>query len=93
MSTKRLIDANLFKKKYCSWTAFGAILDEIVDEMPTESDIKDGEWSVIVDNSQPLFFKEQFRCSACGNTNTYGMSRFCPFCGAKMRGAKNERTD
>lgn len=34
-------------------------------------------------------FRRRFYCSACGNWNTYGMTSFCPDCGARMENASN----
>lgn len=49
--------------------------------------IREGEWSEEYDPDDDLFFQRKFRCSACGNWNTYGFTRFCPACGAKMLNA------
>lgn len=32
------------------------------------------------------FMRRRFYCSACGEWNTHGKSRYCPKCGAKMDG-------
>ena len=46
---------------------------------------KTGEWEErYVDDESP-FFRRRFYCSHCGEWNTYGMSKYCPECGAKMR--------
>jgi len=51
-----------------------------------------GRWTHVYDENAPLFFKNQWVCSACGKSNTYGMSDFCPDCGARMDNAgKYER--
>lgn len=39
------------------------------------------------------FFRRRFYCSACGNWNTYGASKYCPHCGAKMDGGVNDAAD
>lgn len=43
-----------------------------------------GEWTEEHDESADIFFQHRFVCSACGDWNTYGKSKFCPECGAKM---------
>ena len=43
-----------------------------------------GRWTHVYDENEKLFFKNQWVCSACGKSNTYGMSDFCPCCGAMM---------
>lgn len=44
-----------------------------------------GSWLEFLDPDEPLFFKRKFVCTACGDYNTYGRSRYCPMCGAKMK--------
>ena len=54
-----------------------------------ESEIKDiketlGTWEErFIDDDFPLF-RRRFYCSACNEWNTYGMSKYCPNCGARM---------
>lgn len=43
-----------------------------------------GRWTYVYDENAKLFFKNQWVCSACGMSNAYGMSDFCPHCGAMM---------
>ena len=51
-----------------------------------------GTWTYEYDENAPLFMKKRWRCSACGDYNTYGMTEFCPDCGARMENAgKYER--
>lgn len=49
---------------------------------------KHGSWQErIVDNDEfdkYGFFHRRFYCSACGDWNTHGASKYCPHCGAKM---------
>ena len=45
---------------------------------------KRGEWIDRYDEDDNPFFKRKYVCSACGHWNTYGKSKFCPKCGAKM---------
>ena len=43
-----------------------------------------GKWERrYVDDENP-FMRRRFYCSACGNWTTYGESKFCPNCGARM---------
>lgn len=43
-----------------------------------------GRWTHVYDENEKLFFRNKWVCSACGESNTYGMSDFCPCCGAMM---------
>ena len=43
-----------------------------------------GEWIDLYDEDDKPFFKRKYLCSACGHWNTYGKSKYCPNCGAKM---------
>ena len=45
---------------------------------------KRGEWIDRYDEDDKPFFKRKYVCSACGGRNTYGKSKYCPNCGAKM---------
>ena len=45
---------------------------------------KRGEWIDRYDEDDKPFFKRKYVCSACGHWNTYGKSKYCPNCGAKM---------
>lgn len=60
----------------------------MLDKCPTIDavPVRHGSWTEEHDETQPILFQRVFRCSACGRTNTYGKSAFCPFCGAEMRG-------
>lgn len=51
-----------------------------------------GEWKEKIvddpiDNCGGLF-RRRFYCTVCGNWQTYGRPKFCPNCGANMRGEK-----
>lgn len=43
-----------------------------------------GEWEERIVECDNPFFRRRFYCSNCGGWNTYGMTRFCPECGARM---------
>ena len=43
-----------------------------------------GRWTHVYDENEKLFFRNKWVCSACGKANYYGMSDFCPCCGAMM---------
>lgn len=45
-----------------------------------------GRWEVkYVEDAEP-FQRRRFYCSACGDWTTYGETRCCPNCGARMDG-------
>lgn len=48
---------------------------------------KKGKWSVQYDPDDNPLFRRKFVCSACGEWTSYGMSDFCPNCGAEMERA------
>lgn len=59
-------------------------VQKTIDEQPT-IDPPQGEWEErFVEYASP-WFRRRFYCSNCGNWNTYGMTRYCPDCGAKMK--------
>ena len=57
---------------------------DAVIEVATE---RSGVWSEEYDPDEDPFFRRKFRCSACNGWNTYGFTRYCPECGAKMLNA------
>lgn len=46
---------------------------------------KKGKWAVRIDQDDKPLFRRKFVCSACGEWTSYGMSDYCPNCGADMR--------
>lgn len=56
-------------------------------ESMNKIEIKKGTWSEEYDPNDDLFFQRKYRCSACGDWNTYGFTKYCPNCGAKMLNA------
>ena len=58
-----------------------AYRDEI-EAMPSVE--RTGRWTHVYDENAPMLFKDRWICSACGKSNLYGMSDFCPECGAMM---------
>ena len=61
----------------------------IIDAAP----VKHGRWTEVHDNDKNPFLRQKFYCSACGDWNTYGESRYCPKCGAKMDGGDHNAFD
>lgn len=53
-----------------------------IERMPSAE--RTGRWTHVYDEKEKLFFRNKWVCSACGKSNTYGMSDFCPCCGAMM---------
>ena len=65
-------------------------LHKVLDEAPTidAEPVKHGEWVA----DPPL---EPWHCSVCGfraGDSMFGLSKFCPNCGAKMDGGENGKT-
>ena len=45
---------------------------------------KTGKWEERrIEDTDPLF-RRRYYCSACGDWQTYGPTKYCPTCGAKM---------
>lgn len=51
---------------------------------PGEELPRKGRWYVKIDQDDYPLFRRKFVCSACGSWTTYGMTDYCPNCGAKM---------
>lgn len=52
---------------------------------------KDGEWEErYIEDANPMF-RRRFYCSRCGEWTTHGKTRYCPNCGAKMKGENDEQ--
>lgn len=84
----RPIDADKLKERFIG--DFGAdnlllnaILEFIDDEDAVEP-VPQGEWEERFVEFGNLFSRRRFYCSNCGDWQTYGMTRYCPECGAKM---------
>ena len=56
---------------------------EILEEFYAK-EIVHAHWIYSYDESRDLFFKRQWECSACHRWQTYGVTPYCPYCGAKM---------
>ena len=71
-------------------TAWGNLMQDAaaaIEELQAEVkrlEPKRGEWIDRYDEDDKPFFKRKYVCSACGHWNTYGKSKYCPKCGAKM---------
>ena len=55
----------------------------LVERIPT-IDPPQGEWEERIVECESPWLRRRFYCSNCGNWNSYGMTRYCPDCGAKM---------
>ena len=53
-----------------------------------KADRPQGEW--IERPSEDWISIRRWYCSECGEWQTYGMTNFCPNCGARMKGADDE---
>ena len=51
---------------------------------------KKGKWSVQCDPDDKPLFHRKYVCSVCGKWNTYGLSDYCPRCGAEMERGEAE---
>ena len=56
-----------------------------------EEPVRHGRWINSYKRNAPPMLKQRWICSLCGNVQTYGETRYCPNCGAKMdEGEDNE---
>lgn len=69
------------QSEYAQGIACGAALAKTyIEQLPSAA----GWWTHVYDENEKLFFRNKWVCSVCGKSNTYGMSDFCPHCGAMM---------
>ena len=62
---------------------------EIADWIEAHRDtapVRHGIWLESYKSDAPPTLKERWICSWCGDVQTYGETRYCPNCGAKMDG-------
>ena len=84
----RLIDADkiVWRTQHFDKTALNIdfVFKEDIDAMPTveAEPIRHGKW---IDNGA------NYKCSNCGNTESYDTDCYCRVCGAKMDGKENEK--
>ena len=55
---------------------------DLLEKIPSAE--RTGRWTHVYDENEKLFFRNKWVCSACGKSNTYGRSDFCPWCGSMM---------
>ena len=93
----RLIDADaMFDENHC-YTTFNKNLDycddndlgEWIDEQPTVNaePVRRGRW---IKKRTTLKYIEHYECSACGSWQGMYWMNYCPNCGAKMDGGKQD---
>ena len=97
-ATSDLIDRKAALKAINSWRGrFSEEYNEAIDdcensikELPTiQPEPKEGHWKKDESDDCPIVF-QQFRiCSVCG-TIEMSETNYCPNCGAKMKGVRNE---
>lgn len=84
----RLIDADalieMAKTRGFRGNTFGEVVKLYADEMPTIEERKTGKWM-----PHP-FSRELDVCTACGVGCKRNNYLYCPNCGAKMEGGKDE---
>ena len=52
----------------------------------SDADRPQGEWIEERANDADFISWHRWKCSVCGDWQTYGTPRYCPNCGADMRG-------
>ena len=93
----RLINADALTERFKSsrkiWFNIDEVLDEISDASTVEPERKKGKWERHY--SRPNVYADLYwHCSECGYKNNENYAdlyhKFCPNCGADMRGEKDE---
>ena len=76
--------SNGFEPEY--WNNIIRYISECVDDINNIPAIeeKTGKWEKRYLEDEDPFFRTRYYCSCCGSWNTYGMSKYCPKCGARM---------
>ena len=67
----------------------------MVEYAPTAdvAPVRHGRWIEHYKSDAPPTLKERWICSWCGNVQTYGITDYCPNCGAKMDEGKDNEID
>lgn len=98
----RLIDADKLKEHYSWWHDMEDVyinnslqqeaedLDTIIDVQPTVDPVQHGRWVDDYNAEENPFFRNGWKCSACGFRTSYGKPKYCMNCGAQMDGESNE---
>lgn len=60
-------------------------LNAILNVPATE---KTGHWTEKYNETDEPLFRRRWYCSECGEWQTYGRPKYCPMCGARMKGAE-----
>ena len=85
----RLVDADKLKERLMGdFPCDTLLLDKIIEAVDDEETIEQpqGEWEERIVNCNNLWLRRRFYCSNCGDWQTYGITRYCSQCGAKMKG-------
>lgn len=59
---------------------------DIIEAMPSAdvAPVRHGRWVESFKVNAPPTLRSRWTCSWCGNVQTYGITDYCPNCGAKM---------
>ena len=85
----RLIDADALPK----YTGYALSADEVamaVENAPTIDPVRHGRWVESFKVNAPPTLRSRWTCSWCGNVQTYGITDYCPNCGARMDGESDD---
>lgn len=83
----RLIDADALQREYMQFHDGKRIV--LVDVAPTiEPERKKGKWIDMSDGGRiKTLWAEKYKCDKCGMYGTRAW-KYCPYCGADMRGGE-----
>ena len=90
----RLIDADALKIKsyYYDDLGFRVIAESEIQDAPTVDavPVKRGAWEERHVECENPWCRRRFYCTECGDWQTYGKTKYCQNCGAKMDGERRE---
>ena len=61
----------------------GKIVEKLAEYEDAEE--PDRYWIEVRNDNEDLFFQRRFVCPYCGDSNTYGKTTHCPYCGRKIK--------
>lgn len=62
-------------------------VEALAEQINHNNELKMGHWTVDRDDNR-TWDRVRFVCSVCGEWQTYGKTKYCPECGAKMQEVK-----
>ena len=75
-------------------TAFFYTDSEAIEAWNKRTERPNGRWVLVEYRSSLFGVDQEYQCSICGTPSDYeGLTRYCPNCGADMRGESDDRQE